>query len=76
MNNLRENSFIYIFLNALTLYDIYTKSKIDRVKVLSASVIGVHTVCPGSSDPPEKMLIIFASENEAYTIFNYYDILG
>ena len=24
------------------------------------------TVCPGSSDPPEK---IFASENEVYTIF-------
>ena len=28
-----------------------------------------YTVCPGSSDPPEKLLNIFASENEVYTIF-------
>ena len=28
-----------------------------------------YTVCPGSSDPPEKLLNIFASENEDYTIF-------
>ena len=27
------------------------------------------TVCPGSSDPPEKILNIFASDNENYTIF-------
>ena len=27
------------------------------------------TVCPGSRDPPEKILNIFASENEVYTIF-------
>ena len=29
----------------------------------------LYTVCPGSSDPPEKTLNIFASENEVYTIF-------
>jgi len=29
---------------------------------------GISTVCPGSSDPPEKILNIFASENEVYTI--------
>ena len=29
----------------------------------------IYTVCPGSSDPPEKILNIFASENEVYTIF-------
>ena len=28
-----------------------------------------YTVCPGSSDPPEKILNIYASENEVYTIF-------
>ena len=28
-----------------------------------------YTVCPGSSDPPEKILNIFASENEVYAIF-------
>ena len=28
-----------------------------------------YTVCPGSSDPPEKILNIFASENEVYTTF-------
>ena len=27
------------------------------------------TVCPGSSDPPEEIFNIFASENEAYTIY-------
>ena len=32
------------------------------------SVIAV-TVCPGSSDPPEKIFNIFASENEVYTIY-------
>ena len=29
----------------------------------------LYTVCPGSSDPPEKILNIFASENEVYTVF-------
>ena len=29
----------------------------------------VHTVCPGSSAPPEKIFNIFASENEVYTIY-------
>ena len=28
-----------------------------------------RTVCPGSSDTLEKILNIFASENEVYTIF-------
>ena len=27
------------------------------------------TVCPGSSDPPEKIFNKFASENEGYTIY-------
>ena len=35
-----------------------------------------NTVCPGSSDPPEKILNIFASENEVTPFFNYYNILG
>ena len=29
----------------------------------------LYTVCPGSSDPPEKIYDIFASENEVYTIY-------
>ena len=29
----------------------------------------IRTVCPGSSDPPEKIFNIFASENEVYTIY-------
>ena len=29
----------------------------------------LYTVCPGSSEPPGKLLNIFASENEDYTIF-------
>ena len=28
----------------------------------------LHTVCPGSSDPPEKIFNIFSSENEVCTI--------
>ena len=28
-----------------------------------------YTVCPGSSDPPEKKYNIFESENEVYTIY-------
>ena len=35
-----------------------------------------YTVCPGSSDPQEKIFNIFASENEVYTIYYYYDTLG
>ena len=31
--------------------------------------ISVHTVCQGSSDPPEKIFNIFASENEVYTVY-------
>ena len=27
------------------------------------------TVCPGSSDPQEKIFNAFASENEVYTIY-------
>ena len=36
---------------------------------VSAHAIVLITVCPGSSDPPEKLFDIFASENEVYTIF-------
>ena len=32
-------------------------------------LVNMHTVCPGSSDPPEKILNIFVSENEVYTSF-------
>ena len=32
-------------------------------------IVAQYTVCPGSSDPPEKILNIFASENEVYTSF-------
>ena len=28
-----------------------------------------RTVCPGSSDPPEKIFNTFASENEGYNIY-------
>ena len=28
-----------------------------------------NTVCPGSSDPPDKIFNISASENEVYTIY-------
>ena len=28
----------------------------------------IYNVCPGSSDPPEKIFNVFASENEGYTL--------
>ena len=31
-----------------------------------------HIVCPGSSDPPEKLFYIFVSENEVITPFINY----
>ena len=34
------------------------------------------TVCPGSSDQPEKIFNIFPSENEVQIFINYYDTLG
>ena len=36
----------------------------------------VGTVCPGSSDPPQKMFNIFASEIEVYTIYELLRYLG
>ena len=36
-----------------------------------------HTVCPGSSDPPEKIFNIFSSAKMRFTPFiNYYNTLG
>ena len=34
----------------------------------------LNTVCPGSSDPPEKIFNIFASRITPF--INYYDTLG
>ena len=34
----------------------------------------LFTVCPGSSDPPEKILNIFALENDVYTFFLFITI--
>ena len=47
-------------------------SLMDEVKKDLTPMYIVHyvdTVCPGSSDPPEKISDIFTSENEVYTIF-------
>ena len=40
------------------------------IVLLRALVQPKYTVCPGSSDPPEKILNIFTSENEVYAIFS------
>ena len=47
-----------------------------KQSILGRNKLEAYTVCPGSSDPPEKILNIFTSENEVYTIYNYYNILG
>ena len=54
--SLRKNNKNYIFFKGMKQY-LWGKSWPEP------------TVCPGSSDPPEKILNIFASENEVYTIF-------
>ena len=47
-----------------------SKSRFARLHVHMSHLFHLCcTVCPGSSDPPEKILNIFASENEVYTIF-------
>ena len=46
---------------------IYSKVKLILMNVLIHSV--PITVCPGSSDPPEKIFNIFAPENEVDTIY-------
>ena len=38
-------------------------------KYINLDTFHTNTVCPGTSDPPEKILNIFASENEVYAIF-------
>ena len=35
----------------------------------------MYTVCPGSSDPPEKIFNIFASKMRFTSFINYYDTL-
>ena len=45
------------------MYQLFPLINIFRVYIY------IYTVCPESSDPPEKILDIFASENEVYTIF-------
>ena len=54
LRNILKNNLTGLFL-LLFLYEKYKNTQI--------------TVCPGSSDPPEKIFNIFASENEVYTIY-------
>ena len=46
----------------------------EKLFYYSSSSRRADTVCQGSSDPPEKIFHIFASDNEVYT--NYYNTLG
>ena len=52
----------------------YNKFLLKTYLYNSSSQFGIfflsqHTVCPGSSDPPEKIFNMFASENEGYIIY-------
>ena len=60
-----EREQIYQLLPGIYNLSVSVAQKLCR----SASSFEGCTVCPGSSDPPEKILNIFASENEVYTIF-------
>ena len=46
-----------------------TAHSLNTYAYISELPSDIRTVCPGSSDPPEKIFNIFASENEVYTIF-------
>ena len=49
--------------------DLLSLKVFKSVDVSCRYYINEITVCPGSSDPPEKIFDIFASENEVYTIY-------
>ena len=53
-------------LEPLTRLDTSSAGEVLRILTLDG---GTCTVCPGSSDPSEKILNIFASENEDYTVY-------
>ena len=45
------------------------KQKQGQNLMILGTLADKHTVCPGSSDPPEKIFNISTSENEVYTIY-------
>ena len=77
-NFIKQTQFVYFnvflkknpFFIALNLFDCLSSSPALYIAVLwTVRPCFSNTVCPGSSDPPEKMFNIFASENEVYTIY-------
>ena len=61
MNNITPQPNIKVISRAGSWYQTRYQTK-SKIKINT-------TVCPGSSDPPEKILNMFASENEVYNIF-------
>ena len=47
----------------------FFKKKYRCVKSRYIEPPTIYTVCPESSEPPEKIFNIFASENDVYTIY-------
>ena len=48
-----------------------------RIKFIENMAYMIDTVCPGSSDPPEKKYLIYLHQKMRFTPFiNYYDTLA
>ena len=63
--------FIYLclYLNKSFILPDLTQSCVALALKQTFLHINKYTVCPESSDPAEKILNLFASENEVYTIY-------
>ena len=51
-----------------------TKEKRNGLFIVAVSLL--YTVCPGSSDPPEKNLIYVHQKMKFTPFINYYNTLG
>ena len=54
---------VWIWLGSTEIDETSWDTQMSQSNILRFSDMNVSTVCPGSSDPPEKILNIFASEN-------------
>ena len=61
------NTYEYLYTWPIINMKIPLKKFTHLIRLLVLILDG--TVCPGSSDPSEKIFNIFASENEVYTIY-------
>ena len=66
--------YIVVVIGGIQFIQFCTKSDLKSIEIATNCTqqtldIIDYTVCPGSSDPPEKIFNIFASQKEVYTIY-------